>query len=152
MHIFHSRNQKSKWGLYAWYILPFNLMLLLCSRSLFLTKCSVLWSYGSQWAVLCNWWSVLGNHLFLIFLSTTWTCCLSLFILRSDYCGSDPALLPPGNQCLDWSDRHCCVSSCAVLCGHKAVPNTEEHSGAYIHWLFNRDTGLFALVLVILAL
>lgn len=53
----------------------------------------------------------------------------SLYPSLSDCPGSDPALLPLGNQCLDRSDRHRRVGSRAVLCGHKAVPDTEEHSG-----------------------
>lgn len=49
----------------------------------------------------------------------------------SDRRGSDPALLPPGSQCLDRRHRHRCVGSGPVFCGHQAVPNTEEHSGEW---------------------
>lgn len=49
----------------------------------------------------------------------------------SDHCGGHPALLPPGNQCLDRSHRHCCVGTSPVFCGHQVVPNAEEHLGEY---------------------
>lgn len=49
----------------------------------------------------------------------------------SDHCGSHPALLPPGNQCLDRSHRHRCVGTGPVFCGYQVVPNAEEHLGEY---------------------
>lgn len=65
------------------------------------------------------------------------------FPTLSDHRGSDPALLPLGNQCLDWSDRHRRVSSCAVLRGHQAVPNTKEHSGEYLLGSSSRENDHF---------
>lgn len=65
------------------------------------------------------------------------------FSTLSDHCGSDPALLPLGNQCLDWGDRHRRVSSCTILRGHQAVPNTKEHSGEYLIGSSSRENDHF---------
>lgn len=65
------------------------------------------------------------------------------FSTLSDHRGSDPALLPLGNQCLDWSDRHRRVSSCTILRGHQAVPNTKEHSGEYLIGSSSRESDHF---------
>lgn len=65
------------------------------------------------------------------------------FSTLSDHRGSDPALLPLGNQCLDWSDRHRRVSSCTILRGHQAVPNTKEHSGEYLIGSSSRENDHF---------
>lgn len=65
------------------------------------------------------------------------------FSTLSDHRGSDPALLPLGNQCLDWGDRHRRVSSCTILRGHQAVPNTKEHSGEYLIGSSSRENDHF---------
>lgn len=80
-----------------------------------------------------SWNCYASLDIFYLLLLTTWSPPIPPHPPPSDYCGSDPALLPLGNQCLDWSDCHCCVSSCTILCGHEAVPNTEEHSGEHIY-------------------
>lgn len=49
--------------------------------------------------------------------------------LSADHRGGDPALLPPGGQCLDWSERHRRVGAGSVLRGHQAVPHAEDHPG-----------------------
>lgn len=99
--------------------------MLLCSRSH-----GVTFSLNGHWGALCHGKLSISIYFVLISLSLSLSYFfVSLSLLLSDCCGCDPALLPLGNQCLDWSGRHRRVSSCTILCGHQAVPDTKEHPG-----------------------
>uniref|UniRef100_A0A3B3CUT5 ATP-binding cassette, sub-family C (CFTR/MRP), member 8 n=1 Tax=Oryzias melastigma TaxID=30732 RepID=A0A3B3CUT5_ORYME len=70
-------------------------------------------------AQICNLVAIDTNQLmwFFFLCPNLW----AMPIQVSDHRGGDPALLPPGNQCLDRSDRHRCVGTGSVFRGHETL-------------------------------